>query len=196
MLTLSPGSACDVCAEEYGPQCMPHSVPCGMQYFRPFPRFFLTSPPGHVLCASCCTNIVEKTSSRLSPVCPFCREAFTPDSVRLIRMDFATSGWSTPRRHPNFENGSDFTGELLAKRTEQLLRSDSRPKSEVRRLEDKVAKIAAKKCSVEEVSALQQELESVLKSGKDEQVRRPLIAYMRSTNAHPSPPPFFSALCC
>jgi hypothetical protein len=87
-------------------------------------------------------------------------------------MDFATSGWSTPRRHPNLESGSDFTGELLAKRTEQLLRSDSRPKSETRRLEDKVAKIAAKKCSVEEVSALQQELENVLKSGKDEQVRR------------------------
>ncbi|EKM77758.1 hypothetical protein AGABI1DRAFT_107927 [Agaricus bisporus var. burnettii JB137-S8] len=152
MLTLSPGSACDVCAEEYGNHCMPHSIPCG-----------------HVMCASCCTTIVEKTSSRLSPVCPFCRESFTPDSVRLIRMDFATSGWSTPRRHPTFEGASDFTGELLAKRTEQLLRSDNRPKSETRRLEDKVARIAAKKCSVEEVSALHQELESVLRSGKDEQ---------------------------
>ncbi|KAF5354013.1 hypothetical protein D9756_007052 [Leucocoprinus leucothites] len=154
MLTLKSGSACDVCAEEYGPQCLPHSIPCG-----------------HVLCASCCNTIVEKTTARLSPACPFCRESFTPDSVRLIRMDFTTSGWSTPRRLPQFEPGSDFTGELLAKRTEQLLRFDPDPrsKSETRRLEDKVARIAAKKCSVEEVSALQKELEGWLKSGRDEQ---------------------------
>lgn len=30
MLTLKSGSACDVCAEEYAPQCLPHSIPCGM----------------------------------------------------------------------------------------------------------------------------------------------------------------------
>jgi hypothetical protein len=90
-------------------------------------------------------------------------------------MDFTTSGWSTPRRYPSFEPASDFTGELLAKRTEQLLRfdPDSRSKSEARRLEDKVARIAAKKCSVEEVSALQKELEDWLRSGKDDQVRHP-----------------------
>ncbi|KXN89169.1 hypothetical protein AN958_06096 [Leucoagaricus sp. SymC.cos] len=154
MLTLKSGSACDVCAEEYGPQCLPHSIPCG-----------------HVLCASCCNTINEKTSSRLSPACPFCRESFSPDSVRLIRMDFTTSGWSTPRRYPHFEPASDFTGELLARRTEQLLRFDADPrsKSEARRLEDKVARIAAKKCSVEEVSALQKELEVWLRSGKEEQ---------------------------
>ncbi|KAF9447101.1 hypothetical protein P691DRAFT_141260 [Macrolepiota fuliginosa MF-IS2] len=154
MLTISSGSACDVCAEEYGPQCMPHSIPCG-----------------HVLCASCCTTIVEKTSSRLSPGCPFCRESFTADSVRLIRMDFTTSGWSTPRRYPHFETGTDFTGELLAKRAEQLLRFDSDPRSrsETRRLEDKVARIAAKKCSVEEVSTLHKELEGWLRSGKEDQ---------------------------
>lgn len=176
---------------------MPHSIPCGIFFFCVFfLRFFSTILPGHVMCASCCTTIVEKTSSRLSPVCPFCRESFTPDSVRLIRMDFATSGWSTPRRHPTFEGASDFTGELLAKRTEQLLRSDNRPKSETRRLEDKVARIAAKKCSVEEVSALHQELESVLRSGKDEQVRRHLVAYMRFTHPHPSLLPSSSALCC
>ena len=27
MLTLGPGSICDVCAEEYSPQCIPHSIP-------------------------------------------------------------------------------------------------------------------------------------------------------------------------
>ena len=141
-----------------------------------FFSLFLSSGPrsartGHVLCASCCSAIVEKTTPRLQPACPFCRESFSPDSVRLIRMDFTTSGWSTPRRYPHFEPGSDFIGELLAKRTEHLLRFDPDPrsKSEARRLEDKVARIAAKKCSVEEVSALQKELEDWLKTAKDDQ---------------------------
>lgn len=126
---------------------------------------------GHVLCASCCSAIVEKTAPRLQPACPFCRESFAPNSVRLVRLDFATSGWSTPRRYPHFEPGSDFTGELLAKRTEQLLRFDPDPrsKSEARRLEDKVARIAAKKSSVEEVSALQKELEDWLRTAKGDQ---------------------------
>lgn len=29
MITLSPGSLCDVCAEEYGPHNYPHSISCG-----------------------------------------------------------------------------------------------------------------------------------------------------------------------
>lgn len=29
MITLSPGCLCDVCAEEYGPRNLPHSIPCG-----------------------------------------------------------------------------------------------------------------------------------------------------------------------
>ena len=29
MITLSPGCLCDVCAEEYGPHNLPHSIPCG-----------------------------------------------------------------------------------------------------------------------------------------------------------------------
>ncbi|TFK66003.1 hypothetical protein BDN72DRAFT_871652 [Pluteus cervinus] len=151
MISLNPGSSCDVCAEEYGPHCMPHSIPCG-----------------HVLCASCCNTIVEKTRARLSPVCPFCREQFTTDSVRLIRMDFTTSGWSTPRRlPPGLEAGhSDFAGDLWAKKAEKLLltASDSRTQSDVRRLELKVAKVAGKKCSVEEVTALHQELQDWLSS--------------------------------
>ncbi|GLB40939.1 putative ring finger [Lyophyllum shimeji] len=164
MLTLSPGSACDVCAEEYGPQCHPHSIPCG-----------------HVLCASCCSTIVEKTPSRLLPVCPFCRETFTGDSVRLIRMDFNSSGWSTPRRmppHPIEQSQADFA-EMWARKTERLLLSDgcSRTRQEARRLEDKVAKVAAKKCSVEEVSTLHRELEEWLTSDvKDDQTALHLSA--------------------
>jgi len=145
----------------------PSPVVCFFSLFSPP----CSTRPGHVLCAGCCSAIVEKTAPRLQPTCPFCRESFAPDSIRLVRLDFATSGWSTPRRYPHFEPGSDFTGELLAKRTEQLLRFDPDPrsKSETRRLEDKVARIAAKKSSVEEVSALQKELEDWLRTAKGDQ---------------------------
>ncbi|KIM43760.1 hypothetical protein M413DRAFT_18125 [Hebeloma cylindrosporum] len=151
MLTLSPGCACDVCAEEYGPHRLPHSIPCG-----------------HVLCASCCTTIVEKTSPRLTPACPFCREHFTSDSVRLIRMDFTTSGWSTPRRVPVIDTFNNFNPEVLQRKTAHLSSGGSKTRIEVRRLEDKVAKAAAKKCSVEEVAALYRELEDFLVNDKDE----------------------------
>ncbi|KAJ7312879.1 hypothetical protein DFH08DRAFT_821723 [Mycena albidolilacea] len=147
MLTLNPGSSCDVCAEEYGPHCLPHSIPCG-----------------HVLCSSCCSTIVEKTSSRLTPACPFCRENFTSDSIRLIRMDFNTSGWSTPRRLPNIEaNVPDFTSDVWSKRL-MLADGCSRSRQDARRLEAKVAKVAAKKCSVEEVTTLHKELQEWLTS--------------------------------
>ncbi|KAF8962143.1 hypothetical protein BDZ97DRAFT_2026365 [Flammula alnicola] len=155
MLTLTPGCACDVCAEEYGPHRLPHSIPCG-----------------HVLCASCIQTIVEKTSARLSPVCPFCREQFTSDSSRLIRMDFTTSGWSTPRRFPAMETFNDFNSEVLQRKTAHLFNSShdhSKTRIEVRRLEDKVARVAAKKCSVEEVSSLYKELEEWLLAEKDDQ---------------------------
>ncbi|KAJ7621302.1 hypothetical protein FB45DRAFT_139103 [Roridomyces roridus] len=145
MLTLTPGSSCDVCAEEYGPHCPPHSIPCG-----------------HVLCANCCTTIAEKTSPRLSPACPFCREHFTSDSVRLIRMDFNTSGWSTPRRMPDIEaNPPDFVSDAWSKRL-MMAEGCSRSRQDARRLEAKVAKVAAKKCSVEEVTTLHKELQEWL----------------------------------
>jgi hypothetical protein len=80
----------------------------------------------------------------------------------MIRMDFTTSGWSTPRRFPTIETNYGINSEVLARRTERLLSTTdglSRTRLEARRLEDKVAKVAAKKCSVEEVSALHKELE-------------------------------------
>jgi hypothetical protein len=40
MLTLNPGSSCDVCAEEYGPHCLPHSIPCGPCFYHFFLCFF------------------------------------------------------------------------------------------------------------------------------------------------------------
>ncbi|KAF7295370.1 RING-type domain-containing protein [Mycena indigotica] len=160
MLTLTPGSSCDVCAEEYGPHCLPNSIPCG-----------------HVLCASCCTTIAEKTAPKLSPACPFCRENFTPDSVRLIRLDFNTSGWTTPRRLPNMDtNPPDFASDAWNKR---LMMADgcSRTRLDARRLEAKVAKVAAKKCSVEEVTHLHKELQEWLMSDpKDDDESRAQIS--------------------
>ncbi|KAG5645377.1 hypothetical protein DXG03_006330 [Asterophora parasitica] len=96
-------------------------------------------------------------------------------------MEFNSSGWSTPRRmpqHPIESSQADFA-EMWARKTERLLLSEgcSRTRSEARRLEDKVAKVAAKKCSVEEVSTLHRELEDWLTSDvKDDQTSLHLSA--------------------
>ncbi|KII85528.1 hypothetical protein PLICRDRAFT_31715 [Plicaturopsis crispa FD-325 SS-3] len=152
MLTLTPGAVCDVCAEEYGPHCVPHSIPCG-----------------HVLCRNCCNSIVEKTPSRLHPVCPFCREQFASDNVRLIRIDFTASRWNTPRmRSGTLEANVDSPNDApLTKSFPFVEPGFNRSRAEARRLEDKVAKVAAKKCSVEEVSTLHKELEDWLTSEDD-----------------------------
>ncbi|KAG2125662.1 hypothetical protein DEU56DRAFT_824325 [Suillus clintonianus] len=130
MLTLSPGSVCDVCAEEYGPHCVPHSIPCG-----------------HVLCWSCCHKIIQKTPPHLQAACPFCYSRFISDNVRLIRIDFSESGWAGPRK----EDRGPFVEPDF-----------SHPHAEARRLEDKVARVAARKCTVEEVSTLHNELQDWL----------------------------------
>jgi len=149
MLTLEPGSLCDVCADEFGPHNLPHCIPCG-----------------HVLCLNCCNTILEKTSSRLSPVCPFCREQFTRGTVRLIRFDFngSNSGSSTPRRSPTSPRPplieDDFPNDLLLKASAPVFPDPGEARArEARRLESKVARVASKKCSVEEVTALQREVE-------------------------------------
>jgi len=148
MLTLEPGSLCDVCADEFGPRNLPHCIPCG-----------------HVLCLSCCNNILEKTTSRLPPACPFCREQFTRGTVRLIRMDFngPSSGWSTPRRSPNSPRPplieDDFPNDLLKASAPAFPDFGETRARDGRMLESKVARVASKKCSVEEVTALQQEVD-------------------------------------
>jgi len=161
MLTLNPGSVCDVCAEEYGTNRLPHCIPCG-----------------HLLCLNCCNNIINKTSSRLSPVCPFCREPFTSDGVRLIRIDFSTSTWNTPRRRAyNIE--TELVDEMaMSKERFPIMEQhgSSRTRAEARRLEDKVAKVAAKKCSVEEVSTLHKELQEWLTSDMEDQTSLSLSA--------------------
>ncbi len=135
-----------------------------------FPRKIfaqLTLPlPGHVLCLSCCNNILEKTTSRLTPACPFCREQFTRGTVRLIRIDFngPSSGWSTPRRSPNSPRPplieDDFPNDLLLKASAPTYPDFGEARArEARALESKVARVASKKCSVEEVTTLQQEVD-------------------------------------
>jgi hypothetical protein len=132
-------------------------------------KVFHSDSAGHILCAPCCNTIIEKTSSRLTPVCPFCREQFTRDAIRLIRIEFTTFGYPTPRRRgPLVEEDHDqspTTNDLAARKEEQILLMDggcSRSRADARRLEDKVAKVAAKKCSVEEVSTLHKELQEWL----------------------------------
>ncbi|KZT03699.1 uncharacterized protein LAESUDRAFT_728996 [Laetiporus sulphureus 93-53] len=148
MISLKPGSFCDVCAEEYGSHNYPHSMPCG-----------------HVLCLNCCNNILKKTPTRVTPSCPFCRVPFTSDTIRLVRVEFSNSGRSTPARAtadaPDVALDSDDDVLLL---TPSSLK-DSR--AEARRLEYKVAKVAAKKCSVEEVENLHQELKDWLSGSSD-----------------------------
>ena len=120
--------------------------------------------PGHVLCLSCCHAIVHKTHPKRAPACPFCRETFTIDTVRLIRIDFSPSGsgWTTPRQQciPGvYDNVVDDT-------EDDVLVSGVRSRTDAKILENKVAKIAARKCSVEEVQGLHKELQEWLAANK------------------------------
>lgn len=103
---------------------------------------------GHIFCLSCLDSICEKTwSPRQLPACPFCRESFTKNSVRKIRIDI-----KTPSRPPVKEiQDGDIESAL------------SHP-SEAKRLEEKVAKAAASKCSIEEVLELHKEIQQWLTS--------------------------------
>ena len=119
---------------------------------------------GHVLCLGCCEKIVSKTSPRLSPACPFCRETFTRENVRVIRIDFNTTrGHDTAKRAPL--DAPDILTDIFSRKddlklTEPMITSRSR--EDVRKLELKVARVAAQKSSVEEVSMLYQELKAWL----------------------------------
>ncbi len=129
------------------------------------------------MCASCATTIAEKTPARLKPVCPFCREEFVAEDIRIIRTDFVTSGWAAPRRQaPSMEHSkSESAADVWTRKTDKLAFVDAgghRSREEARKLEDKVAKVASKKSSVEEVSNLHQELKDWMNAAKaGDQVR-------------------------
>ena len=131
----------------------------------PSPPPSLTLSPflGHVLCLGCCEKIISKTSPRLSPACPFCREAFTRENARVIRIDFPTSGQGTPKRV--VLDAPDIVTDIFSRKDDLKLPEPfitSRSREDVRKLELKVARVAAQKSSVEEVSMLYQELQAWL----------------------------------
>ncbi|KAJ3551579.1 hypothetical protein NM688_g4622 [Phlebia brevispora] len=144
MIALSPGSLCDVCAEEYGPHNYPHSIPCG-----------------HVLCLNCCKNILEKTNPRATPCCPFCREVFTAEGIRIVRVDHTpfSSGWSTPKA-----TGNSVHDVIVESDAEDTLSLGLKSREQAKRLESKVFRVALKKSSVEEVTTLHRELQDWLSS--------------------------------
>ncbi|KZV60668.1 hypothetical protein PENSPDRAFT_547448, partial [Peniophora sp. CONT] len=163
MLTLDGTlSLCDVCAEDFSPRNLPHSIPCG-----------------HVLCSPCATTIVEKTLKG-PPLCPFCREGFSRASIRKIRIDFPSaggatgSGYTTPRRSPRSPRAplieDDFPHDLLLKATSSAAvphpSSTNNPHTVsdelAKRLETRVHKVATVKTGIDEVSALQRELQDWL----------------------------------
>ena len=118
---------------------------------------------GHVLCLGCCEKIISKTSPRLSPACPFCRDHFTRENVRVIRIDFATSGHGIPKRAAL--DAPDIVTDIFSRKDDYKLVEPiitSRSREDVRKLELKVARVAAQKSSVEEVSMLYQELQAWL----------------------------------
>lgn len=165
---------------------MPHIV------FLVVPPFFLEyiyiiiNPwTGHVLCASCCTAIVEQKKSLR--VCPFCRERFSSGDARLICIDFSSSGWSDLRREAN---RNDFPSDVLPSKIERPLPYEGSSKTrEARRLEDKVARAATRICTVEEVSSLHKELQEwLMAEAQEDQVLyiffSPLIQCDRTWYTH------------
>lgn len=75
-------------------------------------------------------------------------------------MDFTptSSGWSTPK------GGLGVHEVIIESDGEDTLSAGLKSREQAKKLEYKVAKVAAKKCSVEEVSALHKELQQWLQS--------------------------------
>lgn len=162
MLVLSPESGCDVCAETYSQDALPHAVP---------------------FCASCLSKIAKGIwSPRVGAGCPLCREPFTQDQVLRIRIDQSLSS-SPPYPHvlpyPNYYpaggtgNGAAArNGFGVAPLDEDALddvQSDDRAQREARRLEARVLEVAGK-ASFEQLSSLYREIDAWLARQKS---RRP-----------------------
>lgn len=93
-------------------------------------------------------------------------------------------------------NDSFLNSEMLQRKTAHLMSGNAKGRIEVRRMEEKVARVAAKKCSVEEITALYKELEEWLLTEKDDQVR---IFFLFPHRPIPSPlrdHPYFFQRCC
>ncbi|TFK67212.1 hypothetical protein BDN72DRAFT_112218 [Pluteus cervinus] len=78
MLSLAPGSTCDVCLETFGQE---NKAPCSI-------------PCGHVFCVGCLHHIGR-------PSCPLCRVPFTQQSVTKLHVDVESErSSSSPRSQP------------------------------------------------------------------------------------------------
>lgn len=77
-----------------------------------------------------------------------------------MRVDYtpSSSGWSTPR------GGAGIHDIIIESDGEDALSAGLKSREQAKRLEYKVARVAGKKCSVEEVSTLHKELQDWLSS--------------------------------
>ncbi|TDL17587.1 hypothetical protein BD410DRAFT_545536 [Rickenella mellea] len=139
MLAIDSRSLCDVCLEGYSPHKLPGSIACG-----------------HVFCKDCIESL-------RNPSCPLCRVPFSADSIRIVHVDY-NSQESTLRSIPAPSLPKESAQRKQQEDGRALLNDQdaSRLRAEVRVLEDKVAKLASKKSSAEEVLTLHKELQDWL----------------------------------
>ncbi|KAJ7267261.1 hypothetical protein C8J57DRAFT_1067964 [Mycena rebaudengoi] len=84
MLSLGPGSACDVCLEPFGAE---EKAPCSI-------------PCGHVFCANCLHHIAR-------PTCPLCRKVFELRHTIKLHVDLDNIQPSSPRDRPPAPSDAD-----------------------------------------------------------------------------------------
>ena len=142
---------------------------------------------GHTFCAPCLSKIAQGLwSPRTSPACPLCRESFVQADIRLIRIDPPSAGYPNVHPYPNYSSaqssssGSKFGTVPIDEEALEHVDDDHRVKYEAKRLEDKVAAAAKKKCTFEEISSLQREVEQwlskELQRRPDREVRPPFAS--------------------
>lgn len=127
-------------------------------------------------------------------MCPLCRETFATTDIRRIRIDQPSSStgyphvYPYPNYFPSSSSASSRAGFGIVPIDEDALDGgagdgdDARVKAEAKRLEDKISEAAKKKCTFEEVSALQREVEQWLAK---ELARRPGREVRRAVS-HPA----------
>ncbi|KAH7098881.1 hypothetical protein BKA62DRAFT_335651 [Auriculariales sp. MPI-PUGE-AT-0066] len=164
MLVLSSESACDICAEPYSQESLPHSIPCG-----------------HTFCSPCLHKVVKGVASQWAPRtnasscgCPLCREPFNAPDIRRIRIDAAPSSsppYPQVLPYPNYFPAASIPGSKSAAFGKTPIdedaldagaNTDDRITSEAKRLEQRVADAAKRRCTFEEISALHREVQQWL----------------------------------
>ncbi|TDL16648.1 hypothetical protein BD410DRAFT_731155 [Rickenella mellea] len=140
-----PDTVCNVCAEEFGPHNPPKSIPCG-----------------HILCGSCVVRVCERSSQRITPCCPFCRESFDSDVVRSVPVDYEAAEAKAPPTHWQASVQSHRDAAFRKVYEEFKTKEASRIRADVQRLEDKAVNIACKSSSVAELNSICNELQDWL----------------------------------